>query len=246
MSRTTQPALGCWIDLASPQVAEIVAGAGFDFAVLDLEHGIASLETLQVQLMALSGRLRAIVRIPEISEGWIKRVLDCGADAVMVPRVETATDAAEIVQMCRFAPEGRRGEGLPVVRASGWGRQSAAYRERWRREAGIIVQIESREGLEAVGDIASVKGLSQLFFGPSDYSASAGLEITDPAVMAAAGRVSEVASAHGLQAGSITLTPGATGQLAGLGYSHIAVASDVIGLVSALDAQLDAARTETR
>lgn len=245
MTRPSPPKLGCWIDLPSPQVAEIVAGAGFDFVVLDLEHGIASLETLQVQLMALAGRCRAVVRIPELSEGWIKRVLDSGADAVMVPRVETAAEAAEIVAMSRYAPDGRRGEGLPVVRASGWGRGSADYRVRWGREAGIIVQIESPAGLEAVEEIVAVKGVTQLFFGPSDYSASAGFEITDPKVMEAAGQVAQVAAAHGLEAGSITLTPGATGQLAALGYSDIAVASDVIGLVSALDGQLEAAKAET-
>ncbi len=244
MPRSPSPQLGCWIDLPSPQVAEIAAGAGFGFVVLDLEHGPASLETLQVQLMALSQRCRAVVRIPECSEGWIKRVLDSGADAVMVPRVESAEEAAGIAAMSRFAPKGRRGEGLPVVRASGWGRKSMEYRSRWEREAGVIVQIESPAGLAAVDEITTVDGVTQLFFGPSDYSASAGLEITDPAVMAAAGKVAAAAASRGLEAGSISLVPGSVGQLAALGYSHIAVASDVIGLVGALDGQLAAARGE--
>ena len=244
MAQNSQTQLGCWIDLPSAQVADIVAGAGFEYVVLDLEHGVASTETLQLQLMTLAGRCRSVVRIPEMNEGWIKRVLDCGADAVMVPRVESASDAAEIVQMARYAPEGRRGEGLPVVRASGWGRQSAAYRARWRTEPGIILQIESAAGLAEVEAITAVKGISQIFFGPSDYSASIGVEITDGVVLEAAGKVAKAGAKHGLEIGTISLVPGTNGALAALGYSHIAVASDVIQLVGALDGQLDAARKE--
>ena len=236
--------LGCWLDLPSAQVADIVAGAGFDYVVLDLEHGVASAETLQMQLMALAGRAASVVRIPETNEGWIKRVLDSGADAVMVPRVETAADAAEIVQMARYAPEGRRGEGLPVVRASGWGRQSADYRAKWRANPGIVIQIESEAGLAEVEAITAVKGISQIFFGPSDYSASIGVELTDPAVMEAAGIVARAGAKRGLEVGTISLAPGTNGPLAAMGYSHIAVGSDVIQLVSALDSQLETARSE--
>lgn len=244
MTHKLETKLGCWIDLPSPQVADIVAGSGFDYVVLDLEHGIASIETLQVQLMALAGRCASVVRIPEMNEGWIKRVLDCGADAVMIPRVETASDAAEIVQMARYAPEGRRGEGLPVVRASGWGRNSVKYRQAWRENPGIILQIESAAGLAEVEAIAATKGISQVFFGPSDYSASIGVAITDPAVLSAAETVSRAGLANELEVGTISLVEGTNKALATMGYSHIAVASDVIQLVGALDGQISAARDE--
>ncbi|MCK4861738.1 MAG: 2-keto-3-deoxy-L-rhamnonate aldolase, partial [Rhodobacteraceae bacterium] len=88
------PEYGCWLDLPSAQVAEIMSHVGFDFIVVDLEHGPASVETAQVQMMAIGTRARSIVRVPDGTEAWIKRVLDAGAGGVMVPKVESAEQAA--------------------------------------------------------------------------------------------------------------------------------------------------------
>ena len=104
--------IGCWLGLPSPEIAEIAAGAGFDFAIIDLEHGAIGVETAQRMLIALAGTATtAVVRVPEAAESWIKRALDAGADAVMVPRVDDAATAARVAGWATYGPEGRRGVG---------------------------------------------------------------------------------------------------------------------------------------
>ena len=237
--------LGCWIDLPSPQVAEIVAGTGFDYGVIDLEHGAINVETASLMMLALQANgVKAIARLPDQSEAWIKRMLDAGADGLIVPRVESASEAKAIIAHARYAPLGQRGEGLPVARASAYGRKSPAYRAQWQSEPYLAMQIESDAGYKAVEEIAAVKGVTQLFFGPSDYSASLNVDIGDAAVLAAEKGVAEVAAAHGQTAGSIVLGAGQVTRLARSGYADIAVAADIINLVAALDGALAQAKQD--
>ena len=130
-----------------------------------------------------------MVRIPDGSEGWIKRALDAGAAAVMVPRVEDAGTAARLAGFATYGPEGRRGWGVGVARAAGWGRDADGYAARWRQRNGLILQIESPAGLAAAAEIAAVPGVTQLFFGPSDFAACLGTARDDPRVLAAAREV---------------------------------------------------------
>lgn len=234
---------GSWLDLPSPQVAEIMAQTGFDFIVIDLEHGPASIETAQMQMMAMKATgCRAIVRVPEASEAWVKRVLDAGAQGVMVPKVETATQAAEIVSWAYYAPKGMRGDARRVVRASGWGRGSDAYKESWNADGFVSVQIESVLGLANIEEIAAVKGVTQLFFGPSDYSADAGMAIDSKATLDAGARVAKVAKAHGLDCGSVTFPRGTPQALTKLGFTHISVTGDVAALANSLEESLQDAK----
>lgn len=232
------PEYGCWLDIPSPQVAEIMAQTGFDFIVVDLEHGPMGVETAQVQMMAIGGRTRSIVRVPEGSEAWVKRVLDAGAGGVMVPKVESAEQAAEIVSWAYYAPKGMRGDARRVVRASGWGRDSEAYKTKWNAEGFVAVQIESVAGLENIEAIAAVEGVTQLFFGPSDYSADAGVSIDSDHTLEVAAQVAKVAKAHGLKSGSVTFPQGTPQALAKLGFTHISVAGDVAALSDSLDGSL--------
>ena len=234
---------GSWLDLPSAQVAEMMAQVGFDFIVVDLEHGPASVETAQLQMMAIAGNdCRAIVRVPEASEAWVKRVLDAGAQGVMVPKVETATQAAEIVSWAYYAPKGERGDARRVVRASGWGSKSEAYCEEWNNNGFVSVQIESVAGMDKIEEIAAVDGVTQLFFGPSDYSADAGISIEGPEALAAAAKVAKVAKKHGLDSGSVTFPLGTPAALTELGFTHISVAGDVAALTDSLAVSLKDAR----
>ncbi len=234
---------GSWLDLPSAQVAEMMAQAGFDFIVVDLEHGPASVETAQLQMMAISGNnCRAIVRVPEGTEAWVKRVLDAGARGVMVPKVETAAQASEIVDWAYYAPKGQRGDARRVVRASGWGRNSKTYHKEWNSNGFVSVQIESVAGMDSIEEIAAVEGVTQLFFGPSDYSADAGISIDGPDALAAAARVAEVAKKYGLDSGSVTFPLGTSAALTDLGFTHISVAGDVAALTDGLAASLIEAR----
>lgn len=232
------PEYGCWLDLPSPQVAEIMAQVGFDFIVVDLEHGPMSVETAQVQMMAIGDRARAIVRVPEGTEAWVKRVLDAGAGGVMVPKVESAAQAAKIVSWAYYAPKGVRGDARRVVRASSWGRDSEAYKVDWNGNGFVSVQIESVAGLANIEEISAVEGVTQLFFGPSDYSADAGVLVDSDETLAAAARVATVAKAHGLKCGSVTFPQGTPQALAGLGFTHISVTGDIAALSDGLDGSL--------
>lgn len=234
---------GSWLDLASAQVAEIMAGTGFDFIVVDLEHGVAGIETAQHQLMAISGSdCMAIVRVPVGTEAWIKRVLDAGADGVMIPKVETAAQAKDLVSWCFYHPKGVRGDARAVVRASDWGRDVDGYKTRWNADGFLSVQIESVLGLQNIEEIAAVKGVSQLFFGPADYSVDAGVSMDSAQTLAAAKTVIDVANAHGLASGAVSFPNGTPSKLAELGMTHISVTGDVSALVSALSRDLLAAK----
>jgi 4-hydroxy-2-oxoheptanedioate aldolase len=245
MGTAQQLQVGVWLGLPSPEVAEIAAGAGFDFAIVDLEHGIIGIETAQRMLMALAtSPTIPVVRVPDASEGWIKRMLDAGAAAVMVPRVEDAEAAARLAGFATYAPEGRRGWGLAVARAAGWGRGAGDYLGRWRAGGGLILQIESPAGLAAASAIAAVPGVTQLFFGPSDFAACLGASLDDPRVLAAAREVAAVARAAGREAGCVTFPGTGLAELAAIGFTHALEAADITLLVEGLDASLAAARRQ--
>ena len=245
MTIPAPPQLGCWLSLPSPEIAEIAAGTGFDFIIIDLEHGAIGIETALRMLMAFAASPTVpFVRIPEVSEAWIKRTLDAGAAAVMVPRVEDAATAARLAGWATYGPEGRRGEGLGAARAARWGRDAAGYRARWRARGGLILQIESPAGLDAAAEIAAVPGVTQLFFGPSDFSACLGTGRDDRRIAVAGRRVAEIARAAVREAGS-TLFPGYSfADLAAMGFSHLADVGDLSLLVRALDSHLAAARKD--
>ncbi|MEM6465925.1 MAG: aldolase/citrate lyase family protein [Pseudomonadota bacterium] len=232
--------LGCWIDLPSPQVADIVAGAGFDFAVIDCEHGAIGLETLQLMLLAFKGQdIEVIVRVPDTSTTAIRRALDTGASAVMVPMVEDVDTARAVIAAARFAPKGVRGEALDILLASDWGR---AVPDTYANPPKVFLQIESTAALEAAAEIATLDPDTELFFGPSDFAATQGLAKDAPEVQAGTARLAQVAQDTGSVAGTVVY-PGATApELAQMGYSRIAVASDVITLAKGLATTVKEAR----
>ena len=237
------PEYGSWLDFTSVQVAEIMAHTGFDFIVVDLEHGTASVETAQMQMTAMNGTdCRAIVRIPEASAAWVNRVLDAGAGGVMVPKVESAEQAAEIASWAYYAPKGQRSDARRVVRASGWGANSAEYYTQWNESSFVSVQIESLAGMEQIEAIVAVEGVTQLFFGPSDYSADAGISIDSEETLAAAARVAKVAEDYGLDSGSVTFPLGTPPVLKKLGFTHISITSDVAALADGLAESLNGVR----
>ena len=164
-------AIGCWLDIPSPFVADIIGHAGFDFTVVDLEHGPMNVETAATCLMALRGSdTFPIVRVTEGTEGQIKRVLDVGAQGVMVPRVESAAQAEAMASYFRYPPHGRRGSAQSLIRASGYGFRAAEYTERFSETHLLALQIESADGLATCQSIAAVDGVGMLFFGPADLS----------------------------------------------------------------------------
>ncbi len=231
--------LGCWMDLPSPFVAEIAAQTGFDWVLVDLEHGPIGVETMALALMAIRGAgAQGHVRVPELSEAWIKRALDAGADGVMIPNVRSVADAEAAVRWFHYAPMGARGEAQRVIRGARWGREAERYARDWPGHHRLILQIEGPEGLDAAEAIAAVPGIGMLFFGPADYAAQAGLPKDAPGVAGAARRLAEIADAAGLDGGSVEFPGGDVGALSAMGFTDVSVAGDVMALTEALDTEL--------
>ncbi|MFQ6021785.1 MAG: HpcH/HpaI aldolase/citrate lyase family protein [Acidiferrobacterales bacterium] len=166
---------GCWLELFNPLATEIIAQAGYDCVMIDLEHGPGSVLDLISIMQAIGGADCApLVRVPANDPVWIKRVLDTGPAGVMVPAVNDAAEAEVAVAACRYAPRGVRGMAAPVVRASKYGAELKDYLSRVEDDLLIMCQIESPIAVENVTAIAKVEGVDMLFIGPFDLSASVG------------------------------------------------------------------------
>ncbi len=165
--------IGLWVSLASPYSAEIVAGAGFDWLVIDTEHSPNEVDTTLAQLQVVAAYpVSPVVRPAWNDKVLIKRHLDIGAQTLLIPYVQNADEAAAAVAATRFPTRGVRGVA-GVTRASRFGRV-ADYAKRAEEELCLLVQIENREGLENLEAIARTEGVDGVFVGPADLAAGLG------------------------------------------------------------------------
>ena len=166
---------GCWAGFADPYATEILATAGFDWLVIDAEHAPNDLRTIMAQLQVLDTKpCHPVVRLP-MGEAWaIKQVLDAGAQTLLIPMVQSARQARDLVRATRYPPQGIRGSGAALARAS---RFSAIpdYTTTANDQICLIVQIETRAGINALDDICAVDGVDAAFIGPSDLAMDMGL-----------------------------------------------------------------------
>jgi 4-hydroxy-2-oxoheptanedioate aldolase len=166
--------IGLWVGLADPYVAELLATAGFDWLLIDGEHAPNDVRSALAQLQVLAAYpVSPIVRPVQGDTALIKQYLDVGALTLLVPMVETAAQAAQIIAATRYAPRGVRGLGSALARASRWSGVDG-YVEHADEEICVLVQVESTTGLANVDAIAAVEGVDGVFFGPADLSASMG------------------------------------------------------------------------
>ena len=166
---------GLWLALADHYSAEVCAGSGFDFFVLDGEHSPIDLRTILHQLQAIAGYAVApVVRPPTDDPVLVKQLLDIGVENLLVPMVESAEQARRIVASTRYPPQGFRGVGSGIARAARWG-NDPDYLARANDSLCLILQVESVAGIAAIDDIASVEGVDGIFLGAVDLSASMGL-----------------------------------------------------------------------
>ncbi|MED6191871.1 hypothetical protein PIB30_004528 [Stylosanthes scabra] len=158
----------------SPTLAEIAGLAGYDFVVIDMEHGHGGISDALPCLHALAATgTAAILRVPESSATWAKKALDLGPQGIMFPMIESAESAIDAVSFCRFPPAGIRGSAHTVVRASGYGIDEG-YLGSYQEELLIMCQVESVEGVKNIGQISAVDGVDCIQMGPLDLSASMG------------------------------------------------------------------------
>lgn len=166
---------GCWLNLGSSVTAEIVGGSGYDWVLIDLEHGTGVEKDVLVQLQALEHTAAAaIVRVEGSQRQRIHRILDMGAEGIMVPRVNTLAEAKEVVSGLHYPPHGIRGVAK-MVRATGFGQHFQSYYENAKDNILGIVQIETTEVLDHLDAIAALDGIDVLFIGPADLTMALGI-----------------------------------------------------------------------
>lgn len=200
--RAGETAIGGLLSISSPAVAEIMAGAGFDWVLIETEHSPFTLESLQSILMAFNGRDTVpLVRVPWNDQVIIKQVLDLGAEGIMVPHVGSPEEARQAVAACRYPPEGIRGYG--PWRASDYYRQADRYARLANEGIIVLIQIEHIDAVRSIGQILAVPGIDVVLLGPMDLSGSLGLlgQLDHPQVVEAINQVIAEANRADISAG---------------------------------------------
>ena len=228
--------IGLWLDLGSAAVAEIAAGAGFDWCLVDGEHGPYDIAAIREQLVAIERRgCSAVVRVPANAEWMIKQVLDLGAQSLLVPMVDTPEQARAAVRAALYAPQGARGMGAAVARASNYA-AIPDYVATANAEICVMVQAESRAALDNLDAIAATEGVDVVFIGPADLSADMGYpgQLDAPEVVAAIDDAIGRIRAAGKIAGIITFDPAEFTHYRDLGLTFLGVGGDMPVLATAL------------
>ena len=224
--------IGCWMGFADGYAADIMSTAGFVWLVIDGEHAPNDIRSIRDQLIALEpSPSHPVVRVP-IGETWmIKQVLDVGAQTVLVPMVDTAQQARDLVQACRYAPEGVRGVGAALARATRFSSVSD-YVETANAQICLLVQVETKAGIAALDDILAVDGIDGVFIGPADLAADMGFggNSAAPEVQAVILGALERIRAAGKAPGILSLNDDFTRQYLHVGAQFVAVGIDVVML----------------
>lgn len=238
---------GSWITLGHPAIAEILATAGFEWLVVDLEHSVIGIEQAAelIRVIGLLG-LAPLVRLTSNDPDQAKRVLDVGARGILVPMVVSAADARRAVDAVKYPPAGKRGVGLS--RAHGYGTRFHEYASTWNDESVVILQIEHIEAIERLDDMLAVPGVDGTIIGPYDLSASMGKagQFDDPEVVAALERYEERSRRAGKPMGYhvVQPDPALVRDKASRGYTLLAVGVDFLFLGDACRSAMARLTTE--
>ncbi len=238
--RSGETLIGCWCSLANPITTEVLGLAGFDWLLLDGEHSPNDVTTFIPQLMALKDSVSApVVRPSSNNAVEIKRLLDAGFYNLLVPFVETADDARRAVAATRYPPQGMRGVSV-VQRFNRYG-TVADYFASANEQVAVMVQIESRRGLDAAAEIAAVDGIDGVFVGPSDLAAGLGRigRIGDAEVQDAIASIFAAARVAGKSSGILAPVEADARRYMALGATFVAVGSDLGAFRSATQAMRD-------
>jgi 2-dehydro-3-deoxyglucarate aldolase/4-hydroxy-2-oxoheptanedioate aldolase len=234
--------IGAFICLPSPESAEIFAELGYDWLIIDTEHGPFDSLVAQRMLQAVGRRCPCVVRVPSNEDVWIKKALDIGSAGVLVPLVNTAEIAARVARACKYAPEGVRGMGGARAHRYGVGFQD--YIANANQGVLAIVQAEHVEAVANIASIVAVPGIDAVFVGPYDLSASMGKpgQLKDPDVQAAIRAVRDAVLAAGLKLGIYCSDPDSAKAFVEQGYTLIGMSTDLNYLTTSAGAALKAVR----
>jgi 4-hydroxy-2-oxoheptanedioate aldolase len=238
-----EPAFAAWLLFESPASAEILATAGFEAIVMDLQHGSTTLSDLPHLLRALE----PTPAVPFVRASWndpaeLMRALDLGARGVICPMVGSRTEAEAFVSACRYPPAGSRSYG-PIQGALGRGHDQTT---RANEELLLFAMIETSDGFANLDEIAATPGLDGLFVGPADLSLAIGLEtfadLSDPTLLAPLDAIVDVSNSHGITPGIHAPSPTSAAEMVARGFRLVSCAIDAELLRDAAEAALRATR----
>jgi 4-hydroxy-2-oxoheptanedioate aldolase len=236
-----KPAIGTLVALPSPPAVEILANAGFDWLVIDSEHGPIDVETLHAMIQATSGTPAVpAVRVARNLDWLAKQVLDIGAMGVMMPSVNSREEALTAVRAVRYPPEGNRGFG-PTFAALRWGLEASEYANVANREVMAIVQIEHIDAVNRIDEILTVPGVDLPLIGPYDLSGSLGLlgQVAHPKVQGAIAHVLAAAKKVKTPVGIFGTAPDEINRYLEQGFQAVLVGADSSFLAAGARAVLD-------
>jgi 2-keto-3-deoxy-L-rhamnonate aldolase RhmA len=230
------------LSLPCPDVADLLSRVGFDYLWIDLEHSPMDIGDAQMLIQAAGERCPCIVRVPEVSEAWIKKALDTGCDGIVIPQIRSAAEARAAIAWCHYPPMGRR--GAASTRAHAFGLTFTDYVGRANEDVAIILQVEHIDAVNDIEAMLSTPGITALFVGPFDLSGSMGLlgQVEHAEVQAAIARVVSAGLAAGMPLGLYVANP--TGAPAAIrqGFRMIALGTDASYLLTAGQAALAASK----
>jgi 2-dehydro-3-deoxyglucarate aldolase/4-hydroxy-2-oxoheptanedioate aldolase len=229
--RQGKTVLGAWLEeMRSPAVVQLWAAAGLDFLIVDMEHGAFNMETMaDVVRMARLVEITPIVRVPDLAWERVGRILDAGAQGLMLPRVESAEQAREFVAYLKYPPAGRRGMASGMGNTDFQWVTTPEYIEHANQENLVIIQIENKEAVEHLDELTQVPGIDVFFIGPEDLSISMGYagQPSAPAVQETISQVIRTTARTNIAPGIHTSDPQRIGPLHAQGVRFIAYASDI-------------------
>lgn len=233
--------IGSWITLNNSSIAEIMADAGFDWLCVDLEHSVTDYAEVQQLIIAIQSKgIKAFVRVGDNNSRIIKRVLDAGADGIIVPSVNSAEEAKKAVNWIKYPPEGRRGVGLARAQSYGFGFES--YRDLRAKQIKLIVQIEHISAIRELDAIIQTEGVDGTFIGPYDLSGSLGKpgQWDEPEVKDAIRLYEETSKKYNKLIGFHVVTPDylLVEEKINLGYNFVAFSFDAMFLGTMIRNQL--------
>ncbi len=220
--------VGTMVTQGSADIAELLASAGFDWLFVDAEHSPMTAGDIQRVLQGAGQAMPCLVRVAASEETSIKRALDVGAAGIIVPMVNSAEQAAQVVRWAKYPPQGSRGVG--VGRAHGYGLKFKEYLDKANEETAVVIQAEHIAAVENIEKIVQVQGIDAVFIGPYDLSASLGKlgELDHPQILAAIDHVTQVCRQANIPLGCFGLAAEAVRPYMERGYKLIAVGIDTM------------------
>jgi len=216
-----------WLVLADPYAAMTFAANGFDSVTLDMQHGMFDVQSIAAVLFALAGKsVKRLVRPADATPALVGKILDLGADGLIVPLINSAEEAQNLVEACYYPPRGRRSFGPLAASAQPPGAPASPPE--------LYVMIETREGFAAVEAIAAVEGVTGLYVGPNDLALALGLgpgsDRTEPVMLERLARIASVAASHGKRAGLYCASPAYAAKMVEVGFDFLTLISDTAAL----------------